>query len=138
MYEIGQLKIYFCHVLHFLSSYCLSNYLTVLLSTCIDLDEFFLGKWKVEELENDILDSKEKIELYRTKMQELVSCFFSSFCLLVVYVFWNMHNAHHTFVIMKSRNWSILGLLSLMHVFNLISGSDMPHIYASKSSHWLF
>ena len=34
-------------------------------------------------MEKDILDSKENIEFYRTKMQELVSCFYISF----VYVF---------------------------------------------------
>lgn len=56
----------------------------------------------MEELEKVILDSKEKIEFYRTKMQELVSCFFSSLCLLLFYVFWNMHNVRHVFVKMKS------------------------------------
>ncbi|MQL96498.1 hypothetical protein Taro_029179 [Colocasia esculenta] len=33
----------------------------------------WLGKLLVQELEKEILDSKEKIEFYRTKMQELVS-----------------------------------------------------------------
>jgi len=36
---------------------------------------------KVEELEKEIAESKEKIEFYRAKMQELVSIFLALFLL---------------------------------------------------------
>ena len=42
----------------------------------MELDIHYLFGWKVQELEKEILDSKEKIEFYRAKMQELVSVFF--------------------------------------------------------------
>lgn len=43
----------------------------LILIICLIWILFF--SWKVEELEKEILDSKEKIEFCRTKMQELVS-----------------------------------------------------------------
>ena len=40
---------------------------------------FFPGYLQVEELEKEILDSREKTEFYRSKMQEIVSIFALSF-----------------------------------------------------------
>lgn len=37
------------------------------------LTAFLLFPMQVDELEKEIMDSREKIEFYRTKMQELVS-----------------------------------------------------------------
>ena len=46
-------------------------------------DLHFFGSWKVEELEKEILESREKIEFCRTKMQELVSV---SFLIIIPFI----------------------------------------------------
>lgn len=43
------------------------------------LTAFLLFSMQVDELEKEIMDSREKIEFYRTKMQELVSLFVLKF-----------------------------------------------------------
>lgn len=58
---------------------------------------------KVEELEKEILDSRQKIEYYRTKMQELVSTkefFYASFFPL----------SHELFVVMLvyGLQWTVV------------------------------
>lgn len=45
-----------------------------------------LNLFQVDEPEKVILDSKEKIEFYRTKMQDLVSSFYYLIFTLIVFV----------------------------------------------------